>query len=459
MIKTRSKEEWIKIGNEIATNRKRRIETAKKWKFDTIATHGLYDMKESLRNNNGSLIEPVYMSPAQTFSDANEMEAALAYEMPAWIYSRFANPSVNFLSDTMSLLEGYGSEYDTSSLVTGSGMSAIFLAVETLLVKDDSLPPPNIVSQAKIYGGTFHLFTERLMEDRGIEVKWVSDALDMDEWKSLIDDGTRFLYGEFPSNPAVEIFDIEKVADLAHENNIPLIVDATCASPAITRPIQFGADIVVQSASKVISASGTTIIGTMTSRRNIPSRAGADEMKEDFARWCQFIPNRDFGPAIHPMGAILTLNDLRTLRMRAERMSRSAATIAQYLESHPKVDKVFYPGLKSNEHHNLAKKYMKLADSEENLFGFMMSFNIAEGKKFSSVNTRKFYDALELIWRTADLGRVKTICTLPTISTHQQQGEEGRELADILPSCVRLSIGVEDVDDLLADLDQALKKI
>ncbi len=450
---------WVEYGKKLSEKKAQRLSRAKEQKFDTLAAHGLYNMSESLEANNASLLEPVFMSPAQTFTNSAELEVALAYEMPAWIYSRFGNPTVYFLEETIALLEGYNSGRETNTLVTGSGMSAIFLAAEPLLAKDDSLPPPNIVAQAKIYGGTFHLFSERYMEDRGIEIRWVTNAMNLAEWESKIDEGTRFLYGEFPSNPAVQIFDIAAVSDIAHRYGVPLVVDATCASPALTRPIEFGADVVVQSASKVISGSGTTIIGSLTSAMNIPSRVGPDELKEDFAGYCQKIMNRDYGPAIHPMGAWMTINDIRTLRMRVEQMSRSAQKIAEYLEGHAKIDTVFYPGLESFTHHAIARKQMRLVDTDENLYGYMMAFNVREKKIFDSANTRKFYDALELIWRTADLGRVKTIATLPSISTHQQQGEEGRELADILPSCVRLSVGVENVDDLLADIEQALKKV
>ncbi|MBN2135720.1 MAG: O-acetylhomoserine aminocarboxypropyltransferase/cysteine synthase [Acidobacteria bacterium] len=456
---TGKKEKWLKDGHEADANLNNRRLVAGKRKFDTIAVHGIYNMEEALKQNNASLMEPVYMSPAQTFTDSDEKELSLAYEIPGWIYSRFGNPSVYYLEETIALLEGYQAGCETSSLVTGSGMSAIFMAVEPLLIKDKSFPYPNIVAQAKIYGGTFHLFSERLMQDRGIEVRWIKDAMDISEWESKIDDKTRFLYGEFPSNPAVQIFDISEIADLAHKHGIPLLVDATCASPAITRPIQHGADIVIQSVSKVMSSSGTTIIGSLTSRKDIPSRVGEDEMKSDFAKYVQHITYRDFGPAIHPLGAIMTLNDLRSLRGRISQMSDSAMKIACFLNDNDKVEKVYYPGLIEYIHYETALKYMRLVDSDEPAFGYMLAFDIVEKNRGESINTRKFYDSLNLVWRTADLGRVKTIATLPAISTHQQQGEEARDMADILPSCVRLSAGLEHPDDIIEDLEQALKKI
>jgi len=279
----------------------------------------------------------------------------------------------------------------------------------------------------------------------------------LNEWAEQIDAGTRFVYGEFPSNPSVDIFDIQTVGDLAHENNIPLIVDATCASPALTRPLEFGADIVVQSASKVIASSGMTILGLLTSKKNITSKIGSDEMKADFATWAKLWPYRDNGPAINPMACILALNDMRSLRMKIAQMSRSTQTIAEYLEKHPLVDTVHYPGLQSYSSHD--KKYMKLVDSDENLYGYMLSVEIKERKEGSTENTRKFYDGLDMIWRATDLGRVKTVATLNAISTHQQQGEEGRALASIKPNAVRISIGIENPDDIISDIEKGFANI
>ncbi|HSG27005.1 MAG TPA: PLP-dependent transferase, partial [Candidatus Krumholzibacterium sp.] len=236
-------------------------------------------------------------------------------------------------------------------------------------------------------------------------------------------------------------------------------VDATCASPALTRPLEFGADIVIQSATKVISSSGFSIIGTLAARKGITSKVGSDEMKADFGSWVKLWPYRDNGPSLSPMNAILTLNDLRFLRMRMSHMSDSALAVARYLEKHPKVAAVYYPGLESHAGHATANRYMTLADTDENKYGFMLACEIAEKTPDSSVNARKFYDALQMIWRATDLGRVKTVATLNAISTHSQQGEEGRDLADIKPSTCRLALGIEDVADVIADLDQALAKI
>jgi len=459
MSKDFTKEQWVRKGQEMAENRMNRILDAKTKKFDTVATHGLYDLNQAMEFNNGSVMEPVYLSPAQAFCSSNEMEAALAYQMPSWTYSRIANPSTYFLEETAALLETYGSDIIASCVATGSGMSAIRTATDPFLVIDDCDSKPNIVTTAKVYGGTFQQFSIRRCKEQGIEVRWVCNPADIEEWKSKIDENTRFVYGEFPSNPAVAIFDISAVAELAHAFEIPLIVDSTCASPALTRPLLLGADIVIHSASKVMGASGTSIVGLMIAKHNITSKIGTPEMKADLAGWAKLWPFRDNGPALSPMSAIMTLNDLRSLRSRVEQMSRSALKVAQWLEKHPAIDCVHYPGLESYKAHQMAKKYMKLVDSGENMYGFMLALEVKENEPGGSTNVRAFYDGLQMIWRATDLGRVKTIATLNAISTHQQQGEEGRKLAEIKPSTCRLSIGIEHPDDIIHDLERALQNI
>lgn len=450
---------WVQEGQKMMDDGKQRIERARGWKFDTVATHGLYDLNQALASNNGSIMEPVYMSPAQAYSDSAEMEAALSYQMPTWGCSRIANPSTFFLEETMALLETYGSDVEASALATGSGMSAIRAATDPFLCNDRRLPHRNIVVSAKIYGGTFQQFWVRRGQEEGIEVRWVTDPLDLNDWASKIDEGTRFVYGEFPSNPSLAIFDIEKVAQLAHSHQVPLIVDSTCVSPALTRPLIYGADIVVQSASKVLAASGSTIVGVLVARKNLTSKVGCDEMKADFAIWAKLWPFRDNGPALHPMGAFMALNDIRSLRSRIKQMSETALQVARYLKAQPMIAQVFYPGLKSYIAHDLAAHYMKLADTEESMFGYMLSVEIKEQSEGDSTNTRAFYDGLEMIWRATDLGRVKTVASLNSISTHQQQGEEGRALAAIKPNVIRISVGIEDPLDIIADLEKGFNNI
>lgn len=428
-------------------------------KFDTIAVHGIYDMEAALANQ-GSIIEPMYTSSAQHFENSDQMEAALAYLMPAWAYSRIANPTLGYLEGTLALLEGYGYEGEVSACVTGSGMAAIFMATQPFLVQDKRVPymPINIVASARCYGGTFMLFSERYAAERGIEVRWVRNPYNLDEWASQIDAHTRFVYGEMPSNPNLTLFDITKLADLVHTYNLPLIVDATVATPALLRPIYYGADIVVHSVSKSMASSGFAIAGAIIARHNIHSRVGPDEMRANFATYVKLLPFRDHGPALSPFNALMVMNDLRTLRNKMDHLSNTSLQVAQFLSDHAGVEDVYYPGLPGNIGYELATEYMWLADGPDdygmpvNRFGHLLSFTVKGG----APTARAFFDNLQMIWRATDLGRIKSVATIPAISTHQQQGEAGRSLADVPLNMVRLSIGGEHPHDIIADLDQAL---
>jgi O-acetylhomoserine/O-acetylserine sulfhydrylase-like pyridoxal-dependent enzyme len=289
----------------------------------------------------------------------------------------------------------------------------------------------------------------------------VLNAADIDEWASKIDRNTRFLYGELPSNPSLNFFDIRKVADLAHSHGLPLICDSTVATPALLRPICHGADIVVQSATKTLTSSGFGICGAVIARRNLTANIDNEPLKKDFAAYAKYLPNRDNGPNLHPMQAIMTLNDMRTLRSKMDLMSRNTMKVAEYLTKQKAVESVQYLGLKSHPMHALAKKYLWLVDAEHdelygkpvNRYGHLMSFCIKGGPE----KTRSVFDALQRIWRATDLGRIKSVATIPAISTHQQQGEAGRKLANIPPNLIRLCVGAEHPDDVIADLDQALR--
>jgi len=431
-------------------------------RFDTIAVHGIYSMQEALDFNQGSIIEPVYMSTSQGYRDADEMEAALGYKIPTWCYSRIANPSIYYLEGVLSLLEGFGGDFETSCTVTSSGMAAIQSAIDPFLV---CLPGRqeghmNFVASAQVYGGTFQQFNMRKQCDRSIEWRKVIHTTDLPEWESLIDENTRFLYGELPSNPCLGFFDIRAVADLAHKYNLPLIIDSTVATPALLRPLLHGADIVVQSVTKSLFSSGFGVCGAVIARKDITCNIDNPEMKADFAQYIKLLPNRDNGPNNSPMNAILALNDIRTLRSRMDLFSRSTATVAAFLEKHPKVECVDYLGLESQSLHELASRYMFLVDSEfdenygrkVNRYGHLMSFQIKGDAKM----TREVFDSLTMIWRATDLGRIKSVATIPAISTHSQQGEEGRKLAGIPDNLIRLCVGGEHPDDIINDLVQAL---
>ena len=281
------------------------------------------------------------------------------------------------------------------------------------------------------------------------------NPLDNAEWEQAIDEHTRFVYGEMPSNPALALFDIEAVAELAHQANVPLIVDSTVATPALMRPFLHGADIVVHSLSKSMSTSGFSIAGAVVSHENIVSRIGTDEMRANFAMYVKLLPFRDHGPVLSPFNALMILNDLRTLSQKMDHLSSSTLQVAEFLQAHPMVESVQYPGLATSEAYNMASRYMSLVDSDEKRYGHLLSFNVAGGHEA----TRTVFDNLQMIWRATDLGRIKSVATIPTISTHQQQGDSGRDLAGIPVNLIRLSIGAEHPDDIIQDLSDALHHI
>ncbi len=430
-------------------------------KFDTIAVRGIYGLQAALANQ-GSLQEPGYFSPAQAFENSDHMEAALAYLMPSWTYSRIANPTVHYLEETLALLESYGLDVEASACATGSGAAAVFMATNpflTLSEQGQNRPERmNFVACARLYGGSFMLFQQRYGVERGVDVRWVRDPLDLDEWASKIDENTRFVYGEMPSNPGLAVFDIARLAELAHSHEIPLIVDSTVATPALMRPLLHGADIVVHSVSKSMATSGFAIAGALVARHAITSKFGPDELRQNFAAYVKLLPFRDYGPSLSPFNALMTLNDLRTLRLRMDAGSRSAMQVARFLLQHPGVEAVNYPGLESTAEYGVASRYMWLVDAEEdyggpvNRYSTLMGFTVRGGHAAA----RRVFDRLQLVWRATDLGRIKTIATIPSISTHQQQGEAGRALAALPDNLIRLSIGGEHPADIIADLDQAL---
>ncbi|UCE39942.1 MAG: O-acetylhomoserine aminocarboxypropyltransferase/cysteine synthase [Candidatus Aminicenantes bacterium] len=453
---------YIEEAQKNLEQKKRQLERVKKLKFDTIAVHGLYTVEEALEQNQGAVIEPVYLAAAQAYRDSDELEAALAYLVPTWCYTRFANPTTYYLEWVLSLLEGYKTGCETSCVVTASGMSAIMLAVDPFLVKQkDGHEKINFVSSIQIYGGTYQHFSIRKMLERGIEVRWVTHPEDLEEWKAKIDENTRFLYAEAPSNPQQAFCDIQALTDLAHSWEIPFLIDSTCATPALLRPIEYGADVVIHSLTKSITSGGLAIGGSLISRNPIVTKIKNDNplFKESFAEYVKFMPFRDIGPAASPINAMFALNDLRTLRSKMNLVSQNCQKVADFLSHHPKVYQVDFLGIPKFPYHELAKKYMKLVDSEDenglevNRFGHLMSFRV-EGPP---ANARRVLDRLQIIYRAGDMGRIKSIATIPAISTHLQQGEEARQLADVPPQMIRLCVGAEDPHDLIADLDHALK--
>jgi O-acetylhomoserine/O-acetylserine sulfhydrylase-like pyridoxal-dependent enzyme len=455
---------YVEAAKKLLAQRDAALARMKAMRFDTIAVHGLYTVEEALERNQGAVIEPLYLSASQAYADSDELEAALAYLVPTWCYTRIANPTTYYLEWVLALLEGYRTGCDTSCCVTASGMSAIMSSVDPLLVKQKDGPERiNFVSCVQVYGGTFQHFSLRKMKERGVECRWVRHPWDVEDWKSKIDEDSRFLYMEMPSNPQQSFTDVKALADLAHSWGIPLIVDATCATPALMRPIAHGADIVIHSLTKSITSGGFAIGGALISRKPITTKVVNDHplFKESFAEYVKFLPYRDNGPASSPVNAIFALNDLRTLRSKMDVVSRNCQTVAEFLQKHPRVYQVDYLGLPSYRLHEVAKKYMKLVDSEDgkgnevNRYGHLMSFRVDGPPE----NARKVFDGFKMIFRATDLGRIKSVATIPAISTHQQQGEEARRMADIPPQLIRLCVGAEHPDDVIADLDQALKSL
>jgi len=455
---------YVEAAKKLLAERDAALARMKAMRFDTIAVHGLYTVEESLARNQGAVIEPLYLSASQAYADSDELEAALAYLVPTWCYTRIANPTTYYLEWVLALLEGYRTGYDTSCCVTASGMGAIMSAVDPLLVKQKQGPERiNFVSCIQVYGGTFQHFSIRKMQERGIECRWVERPWDIEDWKSKIDEDTRFLYMEMPSNPQQSFADVKALADLAHAWEVPLVIDATCATPALMRPIAYGADIVVHSLTKSITSGGFAIGGALISRKPITTRVKNDHplFKESYAEYVKFLPYRDNGPASSPVNAIFALNDLRTLRSKMDVVSQNCQTVAEFLQKHPRVYQVDYLGLPSFPLHGVAKKYMTLVDSDDgkggevNRYGHLMSFRVDGPPE----NARKVFDKFRMIYRATDLGRIKSVATIPAISTHQQQGEEARRAADVPPQLIRLCVGAEHPDDVIADLDQALKSL
>jgi O-acetylhomoserine/O-acetylserine sulfhydrylase-like pyridoxal-dependent enzyme len=446
---------YVEKANELGARRKEFRAQVRSLKFDTIAVHGMYGVEEAFSGGQGGIIEPIFPSTSQAYRDSDEMEAGLAYLIPTWCYSRIHNPTVFYLEETLALLEAYGCKDDASGLCTASGMAAIKQAAEPLLAKQrEGHEEINFVSTAQVYGGTFQLFNVR-MRERGANVRWVTEPWDIEAWRALVDENTRFLYGEMPSNPQQACFDLAAVAELAHSHGIPLIVDGTVATPALMRPLGHGADVVVHSLTKTVGSGGFSIGGGIVARHKLTSRHLPEEVKADYATWLKLWPFRDSGPCMSANSAFFFLNELRTLRLKVRFFSANTMAVAEFLAGHSKIERVDYLGLPNHPLHALASRYMRLVDDGTPMFGHLMSFNV----KGSAADARKVFDSFRRIFRATDLGRIKSVATIPAISTHSQQGEEGRRLAGIPPTMVRLCVGGEHPDDVIADLDQALAKI
>ncbi|MGE5576220.1 MAG: O-acetylhomoserine aminocarboxypropyltransferase/cysteine synthase family protein [Syntrophothermus sp.] len=385
--------------------------------FDTIAVHG----GQAPDPATGARAVPIYQSTSFVFQDAAHAARLFALEEAGNIYTRLGNPTHAVFEARMAALEGA-----EAGIATSSGMAAITTAIFALLGAGDE-----IVSTSRIYGGTYHLFADTLPR-LGIKTNFVEPS-DLDAWRNAITGRTKLFYVETPGNPSGNIIDIRAVSTIAHQAGIPVMVDNTFNTPYIQRPLEFGADIVVHSATKFIGGHGTSIGGIIlgTEEFIFNVRAGV---------------YRDMGPALSPFNSWLFLQGLETLSLRMERHCANAMAVARFLEGHPLVNWVAYPGLESHPDHQLARRQMRL-------FGSIFTFGVKGGLEAG----RRLIDNVRLCSLLANVGDAKTLIIHPASTTHQQLSADQQESAGVTPDMIRLSVGLEDSGDIIADLDRALK--
>ncbi|SHM64573.1 PLP-dependent aspartate aminotransferase family protein [Gracilibacillus kekensis] len=398
---------------------------------------------------------PIYQTTSYVFNDTEHAQNLFALAEMGNIYSRIMNPTVDAFEQRIALLED-----GVAAVGTASGASAITLAILNLANAGDE-----IIADSNLYGGTFNLFNKTLPK-YGIDVKFV-DGTDPENFRTAITSKTKAIFGEVITNPSLNVFDIEAVADIAHENGVPLIIDNTFATPYVCKPISWGADIVVHSATKWIGGHGTSIGGVVvdSGRFNWNSdrfpgftepdesyngiRFGIDIGPPAFAIKLRVQLLRDIGPSLSPQNAFYFLQGLETLHLRIKQHSDNTKTVANYLENHPQVEWVSYPGLENHPSNKLAKKYFFC-----NLFGSMIVFGIKGGKEAG----RQVIDNVNLWSHVANVGDAKSLIIHPASTTHQQLNEEELKLSGVTEELIRLSVGIESADDIIADLDSAIAK-
>jgi len=422
----------------------------KQFGFDTLAVHA----GQRPDPVTGARAVPIYQTGAFVFEDTDHAANLFALQRFGNIYSRIMNPTVAVFEERIAALEnGIG------AIATASGQAAQHLTIFTLMQSGDEF-----VSSRSLYGGSFQQFDVSFRK-LGIGARFV-DPLDLDEWKAAVTPRTKAFYAETLGNPLIDVIDIEALANLAHEVGVPLIVDNTFASPYLCRPLDWGADIVVHSATKFICGHGTAIAGVIVDGGRFPwdngkfpgmtepSRGYHDlrffEYFGDFG-WlmkCRAEMLRDYGPTMAPFTAWLLLQGLETLHVRMDRHIGNALRVAEYLERHPAVEYVNYPGLPSNRYHELARKYMPKGA------GSIFTFGVKGGREAG----KRFIDSVQLFSHLANVGDTKSLVIHPASTTHQQLGDDELRNAGIGPELIRVSIGIEDIDDILWDLDQALTR-
>lgn len=422
-------------------------------KKETICIHEGYETDPTTK----SCAVPIYQTVAYEFDNAQHGADLFNLEVPGNIYGRLMNPTWDVLEKRVASLEG-----GLAALATSAGSAAIHYAILTLAEAGD-----NIVTTPQLYGGTYTLFAHMLPK-LGIEVRFAKtdQAAALEE---LIDDKTKAVFCESIGNPAGNIIDIEPIATMAHQHGVPIIVDNTVATPALLNPIEYGADIVVHSLTKYMGGHGTTLGGIIVDSGKFPWTKHKDRFPmlnepepayhgvvytEQFgdaayiAR-ARTVPLRNTGSALSPMSAFLLLQGIETLPLRMERHCENAIAVANYLQQHPKVDWVNYAGLEGDKYYDLAQKYFNGKPSSILTFGIKGGFD----------NGVKFYDALKLVKRLVNIGDTKSLACHPASTTHRQLSDTELVSAGVTPEMLRLCIGIEHINDILEDLEQAFSAV
>lgn len=419
-------------------------------KKDTIAIHGGYETDATTN----SVAVPIFQTVAYEFDDAQHGADLFNLAVPGNIYTRIMNPTNDVLEQRIAAMEG-----GIAALAVGSGMAAINYAILTIAKAGD-----NIVSTPQLYGGTYTLFAH-MLPSQGIEVRFAEDD-SPEAIEKLIDEKTKAVYCETIGNPAGNIADLEPICQAAHKHGVAVIVDNTVATPALCNPIEFGADVVVHSLTKYIGGHGTSIGGVIVDSGKFPwaeHAARYPELNEPepsyhgvvytealgeaaFIGRARTVPLRNTGSALSPINAFLLMQGLETLSLRMERHCENALAVAGFLEAHAKVDWVNFGGLESDNYHGLANKYCGGTPSSLLTFGIQGGFDAGV----------KFYDALAMIKRLVNIGDAKTLACHPASTTHRQLTEKEQLQAGVKPETLRICVGIEHIDDILADLEQAL---
>ena len=403
----------------------------------------------------GARAVPIYQTTAYVFNDSQHAADLFALKESGPIYTRLGNPTVDVFEKRIAALEG-----GVGALATASGAAAVTYAILNIAGAGDE-----IVSASTVYGGTFSLLQHTLPK-YGVKTVFV-DPDEPENFRAAINENTKAVYIESLGNPGINVIDIEAVADIAHENGIPLIIDNTFPSPYLLRPIEFGADIVVHSASKFIGGHGNTIAGVIVdsgkfdwaASGKFPGLTTPDPSYHGLNYYEALGPLayitkartgllRDTGACLSPLSAFLLIQGVETLSLRVERHVENTRKVVAFLKDHPQVEWVNYPELEDSKYHELTKKYFPKGAGS--IFTFGIKGGIAAGRKFS--------DELEIFSLLANVGDTKSLVIHPASTTHSQLTEEELIAAGVAPDLIRLSIGIEDADDIIADLDQALKK-